>query len=1222
MLRFHAMLSGRRVWPALFVGALAIPSATTLLAQSTTGEARTAEVVDFDRDIRVILSNHCFQCHGPDGEQRQANLRLDRKEDAFAVRDGGAVIVAGDAKNSLLVQRILHADAEELMPPSDTNKPLDEAQKKMLVRWIQDGASWSEHWSFVTPVEPAVPQVANTGWTRGAIDRFILAELDRFGLQPNVAADRRTLLRRISLDLTGLPPTPDELRAFLADKTSVAYERAVDRMLASDAYGEHMARFWLDAARYGDTHGLHLDNYREMWPYRDWVVRAFRDNVPFDRFIVEQLAGDLLPEPTTDQLVASGFNRCHITTNEGGSIKEEIYVRNVIDRVSTTGTVFLGLTVGCAVCHDHKFDPISQREFYQLFAFFNNMDGNAMDGNSKAPAPVLKIASDEQTAELAQLDAKQKDVERRADLALEAIDYHEPVNSRHAADARKKREVIWVEDDLPAGATVEGDGLVWVEDKALVHTGRRAMQRKSSGNQQHYFRSADRKLRVANGDTLFAWVYLDPADLPEQIMLQWNSDGSGAWLHRAYWGANRITYGKDKTTERRRMGDLPKAGEWVRLEVPVEAVGLRLGMAVHGVAFTQFGGTSYWDTVGIDTSCSQEPEDYVWFDDEAPKGSALGGDGRKWQWADGKGKRQPKPHSGARSLRRSGKGLNQDLFSSVPVPLRMQAGDRLFAHVWLDPKDTPRSVQVQFHANGTWDHRARWGVAAHGAGRPNGADFVAGKIPATGKWVRLEVSIADCGLAPGDAITGWAFTKVDGTVYWDSAGVHTFAPPNDEHLRSLAAWQAIAHGNPAVPKNIRKVLTVAVADRSQQQLAVVKTHYLRYVHQDSKAIFAPLDAELAELTKRRKGVEGKIPTTLVMKERMKPKHAFLLKRGQYDLKGDKVMRATPAALPPMAKELSRDRLGLAKWLIAPEHPLTARVTVNRFWQQLFGTGIVKTSEDFGNQGERPTHPLLLDYLATRFVKSGWDVKQLMRQMVLSSTYRQAATVSPEALRKDPKNRWLARGQRFRLDGETLRDQALHLSGLLVRTLGGPGVKPPQPAGLWRAVGYSSSNTARFKADTEHEQVHRRSLYTFWKRTSPPPQMTTFDAPSREECRVRRERTNTPLQALLLMNDPQYVEAARGFAERILRQGGKGDQARIKWALSCATCQVPCAVDVAEVKSFLHAERAAFVADPGAAKQLAKIGAAKADSAVTAEELAAWTMVANLILNLDAVLTRG
>jgi len=1212
MHRFHPSLSVGRCTTAMIV-CVFLSQLATLVAQTP---------IDFDRDIRPILSNHCFQCHGPDGQERKGDLRLDRREDAFAERDGGAAIVPFDAKSSQIVARILHADGDELMPPSDINKPLDDAQKQLLVRWIEEGAEWREHWSFVTPVAPEVPQGAGDAWSRGAIDRFILTKMAPLGLQPNHSADRRTMLRRLTLDLTGLPPTPAELQTFLADDSDGAYERAVDRLLATDAYGEHMARYWLDAARYGDTHGLHLDNYREMWPYRDWVVKAFGDNKPFDQFVVEQLAGDLLPKPTTEQLIASGFNRCHITTNEGGSIKEEVYVRNVIDRVSTTGTVFLGLTVGCAVCHDHKFDPISQREFYQLFAFFNNLDGAAMDGNNKAHAPVLKIHSDEQKEALAKLVTASDDVESRIADALDSIDYHEPEAATVAAATGKRREIIWIDDELPAGAVVEGSGLVWVEDKALVHSGRRAMRRTSEGNQQHFFRNADQKLRIAPGDSLFAWVYLDPANPPEEIMLQWNSNGADAWQHRAYWGGNKIAFGKANTTERFRMGDLPKAGEWVRLEVPVATVGLRPGMAVHGIAFTQFGGTSYWDTIGIDSSGSQEAEDYVWFDDDAPKGSTLQGDGRKWQWSDGSGKRQPKPHSGARSLRRAGKGLSQDYFASVPVPLQMQAGDRLFAHVWLDPKNPPRSVQLQFHANGSWDHRARWGIGAHGEGRAKGADFVAGKIPETGKWVRLEVAIADCDLKPGDKITGWAFTKVDGRVFWDTAGVRTFGPPNDEYLRSFAAWQLVAKGDGSVPKDIRKLLEIAADKRSDEQQAKVLRHYLRHINLDARSVFAPLDAELAAIAKRKSGIEAKVPTTLVMKERMKPRDAFFLKRGQYDQRGDKVSRITPTALPPMAEGLSRDRLGLAKWLVAPEQPLTARVTVNRFWQQVFGTGIVKTSEDFGNQGERPTHPKLLDHLALEFVKSGWDVKQLMKQMVMSATYRQAATVTKDAHRIDPENRWLARGPRFRLDGEVLRDQALQLSGLLVPTVGGPGVKPPQPAGLWKAVGYSSSNTARFKADKAPDKVHRRSLYTFWKRTAPPPQMTTFDAPSREECRVRRERTNTPLQALLLMNDPQYVEAARAFAGRILKEGGNGDRARVEWALLTATCQKAQPMDIADVLQFLVAERAAFAADPDAAKRLLAIGITKNDGDTPAPELAAWTMVANLILNLDAVLTKG
>lgn len=1195
-----------------------------LVAADVTGQSSASGLpVDFDRDIRPILSNHCFQCHGPDSEHRKAGLRLDLKDAAMEQRDGVAAIVAGDVAASALVQRILSDDEDELMPPAHANKPLSDAQKQLLVRWIEGGAPWSEHWSFVAPVEPELPKVSSAEWSADPIDRFILQRLDREGLTPNERADRRTLLRRATLDLTGLPPTPAELQAFLADDSPGAYERVVDRLLASDAYGEHMARFWLDAARYGDTHGLHLDNYREMWPYRDWVVRAFRDNLPFDRFVVEQLAGDLLPDPTEDQLIASGFNRCHITTNEGGSITEEVYVRNVIDRVSTTGTVFLGLTVGCAVCHDHKFDPISQQEFYSLFAFFNNLDGSPMDGNNKAHAPVRKIASDAHAAQLAELDRERTAVEARIASALAAIEYSEPAPVVAAeAAARERKEVVWVDDDLPAGAALEGDGLEWVEDAPFVHRGKRAMKRRSQGNQQHFFRDANQRLRVAAGDVLFAWVYLDPEDLPDEIMLQWNSDGGGGWLHRAYWGANKIGYGKDLTTERWHMGALPEAGTWVRLEVPVATVGLTPGMAVHGVAFTQFGGTSYWDCVGIDTSNSQEPEDYLWVDDDVPDGAKLQGNGRNWQWADGSGKRQPKPRFGARSLRRKGKGLTQDFFTEVAVPLKLHKGDRLFAHVWLDPKNTPRSVQLQFFANGSWDHRARWGAEAHGPGRPNGADFVAGEVPKAGEWVRVEVAIEDVGLKAGDVLTGWAFTKVDGTIHWDGAGVHTYAPPNDEHLTSLAAWQVAAKDNRAVPAGVREAIAVPEAKRTDEQQRSIRDHYLRFVHGKSRPIFAPLQAELDGIGKRRKDVENRIPTTLVMKERMQPKAAYVLKRGLYDQKGDQVERRTPSALPPMAEDLSRDRLGLARWLISDEQPLTARVTVNRFWQQLFGTGLVKTSEDFGNQGERPSHPELLDYLATRFQKSGWDVKALMKQMVLTSTYRQAATVRAGSLRKDPDNRWLSRGPRFRLDGEVLRDQALSLAELLVHKLGGPGVKPPQPGGLWRAVGYSSSNTARFKADTEHEKVHRRSLYTFWKRTAPPPQMTTFDAPSREECRVRRERTNTPLQALLLMNDPQYVEAARCFAERILREGGKTDEARIAWALECATCQPPSTDDIADVRALLQSERKAFAAEPEAAKQLIAIGVGKATADCAPDELAAWTMAANLILNLDAVLTKG
>ncbi|MEC7726734.1 MAG: DUF1549 domain-containing protein, partial [Planctomycetota bacterium] len=475
----------------------------------------------------------------------------------------------------------------------------------------------------------------------------------------------------MTLDLTGRPPTAADLRSFLADDARGAYERVVDRLLATDAHAEHMARFWLDAARYGDTHGLHLDNYREMWPYRDWVVGAFRDNLPYDDFVVAQVAGDLLPDADLDQRVASGFNRCHVTTNEGGSITEEVYVRNVIDRVSTTGTVFLGLTLGCAVCHDHKFDPISQREFYELFAFFNNMDGSPMDGNRKDYAPLVRLPSAEQQAEVAKLRARVADLDRRVVEVLKAIDYVEPAAPAAAAGAAR-REGVWVDDALPAGAEVDQSPFQWTEDPQRVRAGRRAIARVSAGNQQSYFRRADQKLRLAAGDTLFAWVRLDPSDLPRQIMLQFNDDGAAGWDHRAYWGEDLIPYGASGTTGRARIGGLPKAGEWVRLEVPIEAVGLRPGAAVHGVAITQFDGTSHWDQLGVETTCDQAAVDFAWIDDAAPEGASQRGDGRTWSWVEGGQRGAPPARSGLRVLRRKGRGLNQDFFNDAAAPLRLQ----------------------------------------------------------------------------------------------------------------------------------------------------------------------------------------------------------------------------------------------------------------------------------------------------------------------------------------------------------------------------------------------------------------------------------------------------------------------------------------------------------------------------------------------------------------------
>ena len=783
-------------------------------------------------------------------------------------------------------------------------------------------------------------------------------------------ASKTTLIRRVTLDLTGLPPTLREVDAFLADSSGKAYEKVVDRLLDSPRYGEQMARFWLDAARYGDTHGLHLDNFREAWPYRDWVINAFNANKPFDRFIVEQLAGDLLPNATPDQIIATGYNRCHVSTNEGGSIEEEVYVRNVVDQVDTNGTVFLGLTTGCARCHDHKYDPIRAKDYYQLFAFFNNIDGPAMDGNSAKWAPIAQVPSAKQAAALRAVDAQIADLKKTiAAEAARAKSAYDIKADAAESEAARRSDFVWIDDALPMGASPQGNGpwnFVGKPDHP-VFSGGLALRNTAEGLNQRFFDNAGRKLKVGAGDTLFAYVYIDP-------------DQSSPGNHAPVAHERRLVAPRVLGRERDRLG--------------------------HATA---------------------RPSDSRWA--TCPR-------------------------------RNSGCG-------------------------WKCPSPSSSS-------------------------------------------------------SPARLIDGWAFTQFGGTIYWDKAGIETQTPQDGQTYDSLTAWvrDQRASASAGLPANLKAIVALERSKRTEAQTDELRTYFIGYAYAKTSGTFEPLRSKLEQAEQTRKQLDEQIPTTLVFREKAgEPKPAFLLKRGEYDQRGEKVGRAVPAFLPPLPPGAPVNRLGLAQWLIAPNHPLTARVAVNRFWLQLFGTGIVKTAEDFGAQGEPPSHPELLDWLAVQFREDGWDVKRFMKRLVMSATYRQSSRVTPESLAKDPANRLLAHGPRFRLDAEMLRDQALFAGGLLIETVGGPSVKPPQPFGLWEAVAYTDSNTAHFKADTGVEKLHRRSFYTFWKRTSPPPQMTTFDAPSRESCQVRRERTNTPLQALLMMNEPQFIEAARALAERTLREGG-------------------------------------------------------------------------------------
>jgi mono/diheme cytochrome c family protein len=1016
--------------------------------------AAAAAPVDYNRQVLPVLSENCFACHGPDAKQRKAGLRFDTKEGAFTKLPSGRVaVVPGKSDASALVERIASADPERMMPPPRSHKTLKKEEVEILRRWVDEGAKWAAHWAFVPPKRPAVPQVRNPKFEiRNPIDAFILARLEQEGLSPNPEADPVTLIRRVTLDLTGLPPTPNEVAAFLKEWSATpqaAYEKVVDRLLASPRYGEHRARFWLDAARYGDTHGLHLDNYREIWPYRDWVIKAFNDNKPFDKFVIEQLAGDLLPDATLEQRVATGFNRCHVSTSEGGSIEEECYVRNVVDRVDTTGTVFLGLTVGCSRCHDHKFDPVTQKDYYALFAFFNSIEGSALDGNAAQYPPVARVAGPEQVKELERLRAavtavKEQIAEEVAKVTIDEAP-EEPAKPQVAAD------FVWIDDSLPPGAKSIADGnlnVAWefVGKPAPVQGGTKSVRVKATGLRQVVLTDANPGLKVGAGDKLFAYVWLDPKDPPQEVMLQWHTSN---WLHRVYWGKNKIEWGRDNSTER----------------------------------------------------------------------------------------------------------------------------------------------------------------------------FRAGELPETGKWVRLEVEAAKVGIAPGTVINGWAFTQFDGTAHYDTAGLVTQTPQGTWSFDSFAGWlkaQRAANGA-GLPPAVQNVAKIADEKRTPEQTKQLRDYFIEHVYSKPRTTFAPLHQRLKEAEQALDKFDKALPATLVWKEGA-PRPSFVLKRGEYDQKGAKVERATPGFLPP-PPEPAKDRLALARWLVAAEQPLTARVAVNRFWQSVFGLGLVKTADDFGSQGEPPSHPELLDWLAIEFRESGWDVKKLLRLIVTSSAYRQSAKLMPEKLAKDRENRLLSRGPRFRLDAEGLRDQALFASGLIVEKLGGPSVKPPQPAGLWEAVGYTGSNTANFRADTGHEKVHRRSLYTFWKRTAPPPQMSIADAPSREACTVRRERTNTPLQALLLLNETQYVECARALAERAMKEAGTTPEARLTHMFRLAAARAPDPAETAELLGVVNDMRAKFAKDPEGAKKLLAVGETKPDPKLDPAELAAYAMAANVILNLDEVLNK-
>lgn len=1023
-----------------------------------------APAVDFQREVRPILSDACYHCHGPDKDSRMAGLRLDQPKDAMAPRPNGAAIVPGNVEKSLVWQRINHRSPALRMPPVAAHKVLTGEQKQILKRWIEEGAKYQAHWSFSKPARPPLPAVRNEAWARNAIDRFVLARLESVGLAPAPEAGRRTLIRRVALDLTGLPPKPEEVEAFVNDPAPDAYERMVARFLDSPHYGEHRARYWLDAARYADTHGIHIDNYREMWPWRDWVIQAFNRNMPFDQFTVEQLAGDLLPNRTLEQQIASGFHRNAPTTNEAGAIEDEFAAIYAKDRADTTAAVWLGLTVGCATCHDHKFDPITQRDFYALTAFFNNTTQPVMDGNIPDTPPVVAVPGAEDRPRWEQLDSLRREL--RGKLAA------------------RRRE----------------------RDPAF----------------ENWLRSPERAQGVEELDTARAVFKLDPPRTPAAPGV-YLGESNAAGLDALHF---------------HRTG---------RLELPnIAAIQADRPFSVAAYVLSPIGGEGRFVIAS-----QSDPED------------------KNRGWAVEIGGRVP--------------GMRITGDDGVSISIRGGFLVQLVPGAWN---------HVVFTYDGA-GHRAGLGLYVNG----REVEISGGSLEA--KPITGSINTGRPLILGGEAKS-----------FFDSGAIADFRifdrALGEEEARFLAA-RPIAY-------NARAKAASAL---SAEERDAYRELYL--LSRDMP--YRSWVAQRNETERLRSLIARRSPVTHVMEERPgEEPSSHILIRGMYDQKGEKVAPDVPSVLPRMKPAYPRNRIGLAQWLMDADNPLTARVTVNRMWQEVFGRGFVRTAEDFGSQGDMPTHPELLDWLAVEFRESGWDIKRFYKLLLTSATYRQAALTTPEKLKADPENKLLSRGPRFRMDGEALRDSALAASGLLVPAIGGPSVKTYQPEGVWEAVAMHSSNTRFYKAD-EGEKLYRRSLYWFWKRSAPPASLEIFNAPTRELCTVQRERTNTPLQALVTMNDVQFVEAARHLAQRAMLAGGQDAAGRFDY-VGRAVLSRP--FEPAEQEILRRSYRgflSYYDSNPAEAKKLLAVGASPYEESLSAAELAALTMLANQVLNLDEALNK-
>ena len=1026
------------------------------------------ERVDYNFHVKPLLSDRCYACHGPDENARQSDLKLHTQEGALftPLQSGGRAIIPGKPGRSGLMKRIVSNDPAYRMPPEESNLTLSDYDIALIERWIEQGAEWKPHWAFTPPTLPDIPTVQASEEVVNDIDRFIQARLEREGLTPSQEADRTRLIRRVTFDLTGLPPTLEEIDAFIADNRPDAYERVVDRLLASPAYGERMATEWMDLSRYADSHGYHADGIRTMWPWRDWVIDAFNENMPYDQFVTWQLAGDLLPEATLQQKLATGFNRNHPMTAEGGVIDEEYRIEYVADRANTTSRAFLGLTMDCARCHDHKFDPISQAEYFKLSAFFNNVKELGMTGDDGNAGPLLLLPTDEEKTRIREL--------RDQITALE--------------QALKERSQEVESSGQHTGATLPPNAL-------------------SSGLSAHFpldqLQDQETPNVVPDGVNGGVVGDLEIVDGPVGGAVRFDHDYD--YLQLTQTGAFERT-------------DPFSISLWIHPDTVGDYTKI-LGNAFHK--------NTYW---------------------------------RGWE-------------------------LYLDSLNHVSARL-IHALPHNYLHV-----STDRAVPSK-----SWTHVT---LTYDGSSNAEGLQlFLDGRVaPSTIKYNQLYKSIR----------------PVDGLY-----------EPTERAVRVARSYRAFGGDDGIFTGNMddlrlyaRRLTAPEVAELAGVNLPQDDLEV--YLHHHDRP-YRRLLQELHDTRIQEQNVMANVLETMVMEEMVSPRTTYVLDRGLYDQPLEPVQAGIPAALGSMPDDLPRNRLGLAQWLFGPEQPLTARVTVNRYWLMLFGQGLVVTPEDFGSQGALPSHPALLDYLAASFQSSGWDVKALLKSMVMSATYRQSSEASPELHARDPANILLARGPRYRLPAEMIRDNALAASGLLVDKIGGPSVKPYQPPGLWIEKGNFSQFLLRYKQD-EGEKLYRRSLYTFIRRTSPPPSMLIFDAPDRTTCFVRRQNTNTPLQALVLLNDPQFVEASRVMAERMQREGGESVDDQISYGFRLAAGRFPAETELKLLTDLFEDEQSRFISRPADIDSLFAVGERMPDPALDESTTAALAMVAQVMLNHDETYTK-